>query len=79
VIIVAGGTGIYPFSDLIDLLYKSCLLSTHNKLRKAILSGDPILATKPFADFSFTFYLSLNYLEDLHPLTFAELDELSRN
>jgi NAD(P)H-flavin reductase len=34
VIIVAGGTGIYPFSDLIDLLYKNKKLAENINLKQ---------------------------------------------
>lgn len=30
IIIVAGGTGLFPFSDLIDLLYKSVLINENH-------------------------------------------------
>lgn len=33
VLIVAGGTGLYPFSDLIDLLFKSQLVRDHPDLQ----------------------------------------------
>jgi len=49
IIIVAGGTGLYPFSDLIDLLFKTYLLLNRNELKQFILAADPILATNPFA------------------------------
>ena len=79
IIIVAGGTGIYPFCDLIDLLFKNYLLHTYPHLIKQILTADPILVSNPFNSFRFTLYLSVNYVEDLHPLTFAELNELSKH
>jgi len=43
VIIVAGGTGIYPFSDLIDLLYKDQLAKDNPELKNIINSLSPIL------------------------------------
>jgi NAD(P)H-flavin reductase len=33
IIIIAGGTGMYPFSDLIDLLYKDYLIKSGNMLQ----------------------------------------------
>ena len=33
ILIVAGGTGIYPFCDLIDLLYKEQLMKDQPELR----------------------------------------------
>jgi len=36
IILVGGGTGIYPFSDLIDLLYKEQLIMTQPALKKTV-------------------------------------------
>lgn len=36
IIIIAGGTGLFPFCDLIDLLFKSILLSKEPRLRSTI-------------------------------------------
>ena len=36
IIMVAGGTGLYPFGDLIDLLFKSLLLSNSPEFAKNI-------------------------------------------
>lgn len=33
IIIVAGGTGLYPFSDLIDLLFKATLIKLNPSLK----------------------------------------------
>jgi len=49
IIIVTGGTGLYPFCDLIDLLFKTYLLFNRSDLKRHILAADPILATNPFA------------------------------
>lgn len=43
IIIVAAGTGIYPFCDLIDLLFKYELLERIPSLKKQLLMADPLL------------------------------------
>lgn len=57
VVIFIGGTGIIPFGDLIDLLFKAILIQTKPECKETILAHNPILATNSFAGFSFKFYL----------------------
>jgi len=51
VIVVAGGTGLFPFSDLIDLLFKDQAVKEGNKLSQELLNADPVLKQKPFEKF----------------------------
>ena len=80
IIIVAGGTGLFPFSDLIDLLFKDAFIknnSTNNRVADSIYSISAILKRKPFEGFSFTFLIAVNYPEDIHPITMAQLSYIS--
>ena len=43
IIILAGGTGIFPFSDFIDLFFKETLLNENHPLSSTILKLNPIL------------------------------------
>ena len=43
IIILAGGTGIYPFIDTIDVLYKKVLFDTDHPKKEKILSLNPAL------------------------------------
>jgi NAD(P)H-flavin reductase len=43
IIVLAGGTGLFPFCDLIDLLYKAHILSENHENRNLILAQSPIL------------------------------------
>ena len=79
VIIVAGGTGLYPFSDLIDLLFKTALIEENHKMKGELLQADPILRKKPFEKFKFVFMIAINEPEDIHPITFSQLVKLSAN
>ena len=60
IIIVAGGTGIFPFSDLIDLIYKERLISLKHELSEVILRNNPILHSRPFEKYSFVVLLAIN-------------------
>lgn len=43
IVLFAGGTGLYPFSDFIDLLYKSMVMETNPGLSDMLIESDPIL------------------------------------
>jgi tRNA A37 N6-isopentenylltransferase MiaA len=43
IIIVAGGTGLYPFSDLIDLLFKNSIANSDPQTQASIFGISPIL------------------------------------
>jgi len=80
IVVVAGGTGLFPFSDLIDLLFKDAFIknnSTNNRVADSIYSNSTILKRKPFDGFSFTFLIAVNYPEDIHPITMAQLSYIS--
>lgn len=74
---MTGGTGLFPFSDLIDLLYKSRLVEEKHAQAQLLLEKDPILAQRPFAKFDFTFLIALNEPEDIHAVTLGQLVRLS--
>lgn len=57
VVIFIGGTGIIPFGDLIDLLFKAVLLQTHPEYRSLILQRSPLLESECLKGFSFRFFL----------------------
>jgi hypothetical protein len=42
-VIVAGGTGLFPFSDFIDLYFKAIYLQENKTHQTQILENDPIL------------------------------------
>jgi hypothetical protein len=77
ILIVAGGTGLYPFSDLIDLLYKDYIIQPNPAWKGDLLKLNPILETKPFKDHNFQLLLACNQIEDIHPLTLHQLKILS--
>lgn len=79
ILMIAGGTGLYPFSDLIDLLFKDYLLSLTHPLREAILKRNPILAKQPFARHHFKLLLACQSLLDIHPITFQQLKMLANS
>jgi NAD(P)H-flavin reductase len=73
VIIVAGGTGLYPFSDLIDLLFKDYIADSDYTKRLLIYQQNPLLESKPFTHFTFHLLLAVQQIEDIHPITLTQL------
>lgn len=51
VIVVAGGTGLYPFSDIIDLLFKAQVIERGHAMSEELMTADPVLRQKPFSKF----------------------------
>jgi hypothetical protein len=47
-VVVAGGTGLFPFSDLIDLLFKEIFISKNPERADQILPRNRLLLQKPF-------------------------------
>jgi NAD(P)H-flavin reductase len=43
IIVVAGGTGLFPFSDLIDLVFKSEIIEKKHMMSQELLAADPLL------------------------------------
>ena len=60
VIVVAGGTGLLPFSDFIDLLFKAQAVQEGHKLAQELLNADPVLRQRPFDKFEFVFLIAIN-------------------
>ena len=72
IVLLAGGTGIYPFSDTIDLLFKDHLVDTGSPYAAAIKEADPIVGKGLFKPFVFTIYIAVNDFDELHPITMYE-------
>jgi hypothetical protein len=79
IVIVAGGTGLFPFSDFIDLLFKEVYLEESKTHREEILQTSPVLSSTPFKKFSFVLLAAINDAEDLHPITHSQLITLSQH
>jgi NAD(P)H-flavin reductase len=73
VILVAGGTGLFPFSDFIDLLYKEQLILQRPALREQILGLSPVLGTDPFRPFTFELLAAFQHVDDVHLITLEQL------
>ena len=48
VVIFGGGTGVNPFCDLIDLLYKDMLIKSNHPLSATVKAYDTLLNASPF-------------------------------
>ncbi len=77
VVIVAGGTGIYPFADLIDLLFKDEIMKQEPSLAETIIELSPVLKKDIFKSLSFLLLAAFNNFDDIHPITFHQMAYLS--
>ena len=79
VIIIAGGTGLLPFSDIIDLLFKKEYARANPQYAQRFCEVSPIL-NRPFLEnIIFDLYASFNAIEDIHPLTLHQLSFLTKS
>ena len=79
IFLVAGGTGVYPFIDLIDVLFKKMLVEQNHNSRQKILESTPAVQDVMLSTFKFVFMASFNSLTDLHPITQYQCRKLSEN
>ena len=77
IIVLAGGTGLFPFSDLIDLLYKDYMIRKNHRMSRELLAADPVLEQRPFERNTFVFLIAIAEPEDVHPITLGQLIQLS--
>jgi hypothetical protein len=76
--IIAGGTGLLPFSDTIDLLFKKEFARLNPQYSTKFCEVSPILAN-PFLEGNiFDLYASFNSIEDVHRITLLQLSFLSK-
>lgn len=76
IFIVAGGTGIYPFIDVIDLLFKRMLVDSNHNLSQKIIEGTPAVKDSTLKTFKFTFIAAFKSMSDLHPITQYQCSKL---
>jgi len=60
IIVMAGGTGLFPFSDFIDLLYKDYMIKKNHKMSRELLAADPVLEQRPFERNTFVFLIAVS-------------------
>ena len=60
IILFAGGTGIYPFIDTIDALFKKSLCDQNHQMKNKILEMNPAVNDISFAKNQFSIYTSFN-------------------
>jgi len=79
VIFVCGGTGILPFCDFIDLLFKrSKVLDSHN-LSGMLVKMDSLVGTDFIKQRTFNFYCAIENAADLPAMTIHQLNELCKS
>ncbi len=76
---MVGGTGLFPFCDLIDLLFKDTFIKNCNTQSKVqILKENPVLSQRPFDKFLFRFFGSFNQIEDIPKITLHQIHYLCK-
>ena len=73
IVMVAGGTGLFPFSDFIDLLFKEELMKHQPELTEEILRLSPVLKDSPFKKWSFEMLAAFGHVEDMHMASLEQL------
>ena len=69
IVVIAGGTGIYPFIDLIDVLFKSVLIKQNPSIKQKVLQLTPAADDPHLNSFKFLFLLGFESFFDMHPIT----------
>ncbi len=72
-IILTGGTGLFPFYDFIDLYFKSLMIKNKPEMKERVIQISPILKKHSFDSYQVDLYLSVNSLEDIHPIILSQL------
>ena len=76
ILIVAGGTGVYPFLDLIDILYKLLMIKEDPEIERKVARRHPGLRDTRLENFSFDFLVSLKDYHDLPSPIITTIREL---
>ena len=79
VIIVSGGTGLLPFCDFIDLLFKRFLLLEGMPSAAEFAKKDPLVREDLIKKRSFKLYCAAESVSDLLPLTLYQIECLSKS
>jgi NAD(P)H-flavin reductase len=79
VIIVCGGTGLLPFCDFIDLLFKRVLLLENNAMAEKCAAHDFVVREDLIKKRSFKLYCAAESETDLLPLALFQMEHLSKS
>lgn len=79
VIFVCGGTGILPFCDFIDLLFKRVKILESSNLTAMIANNDPLVVTDFIKQRSFIFYCAVENVVDLPAMTIHQINDLCKS
>ena len=79
VIFVCGGTGILPFCDFIDLLFKRVKVLESSNLTGMIVNKDPLVLEDLIKKRSFVFYCAIENAADLPAMTIYQINNLCQS
>lgn len=75
---MAGGTGLFPFMDFIDLMFKKQCIREGCPFSQEIIEIDSVLLDKNWC-YKVTLLAAFQQPEDIHPLTLEQINFLSKN
>lgn len=74
---MAGGTGVYPFCDMIDLMFKTLIVSTGSPYREQIIKRDPLVVNSALLkNFRVTLYYSVHNSNEIIDVTAFQINHL---
>lgn len=76
VVFVCGGTGLLPFCDFIDILFKRVQVLEGSNLSNMLIKNDPIVGTDFIKEREFVFYCASENVHDLPALAVYQLNAL---
>jgi hypothetical protein len=79
VIIVCGGTGILPFCDFIDLLFKRTKFLKSPSLSNSLSKNDPLVAKDFIKEREFVLYCAAENALELPALTLYQINSLCQS
>ncbi len=77
--IVCGGTGILPFADFIDVLFKRVKVLENSPLSEYILSRDSLAGKNLIKNREFVIFFASQTIFDCLPTLFYQINYLSRS
>ena len=79
VVLIAGGTGLNPYCDLIDLLYKQMIIDQKLQGWQILLANNPILECGIAKNYKIILYIAIDSLSYIHPITLYQCEQLSKH
>ena len=79
IVFLAGGTGFYPYMDIIDLLFKQKVYEEKlcsERIRSKILDLNKVIREPILEAYTFLLMVAVTSIEDLHPMSLYQINVL---